>query len=228
MFSNLSEFYRSSEWEKFRKLVIDQRTHEDGFVYDEVTHKPIVKAYDMILHHIEELTEENVFNFDISLNPSNIMIVSHKTHNYLHDKLGRSKREVFLVYGAPLSGKTSFVTNNMGAGDMVIDMDNIWQCVSGLARYQKPGTLKAVVFKMRDQLLDCVKYRVGRWNNAYVIGGYPLQGERERLCKELGAREVLIDTTKEECLERLWRVEDGRNFEEWAKYIDEWFEKARI
>ena len=221
MYHNLYEFYRSEEWETFRKVVINERTKEDGFVYDEVTGKPIVKAYDVILHHKEELTEENVFDHMISLNPDNIMIVSHKTHNLIHNKLGYKVREVFLVYGSALSGKTTWVNENKTDGDLIIDIDNIWECVSGCDRYVKPKRLNAVVFKVRDTLLDAVKYRLGKWNVCYIIGGFALQSERERLCKELGAREVFIDTPKEECLARLEKSD--RNKEEWVRYIDEWF-----
>ena len=85
MFNNLSEFYRSEEWRTFRQVVINDRMTEDGFILDEETGKPIVKRYDIILHHKEELTEENVFDYNISLNPNNIMIVSHKTHNIIHN-----------------------------------------------------------------------------------------------------------------------------------------------
>ena len=95
----LSDFYRSKEWLAFRKVVIDDRMHEDGLVYDEITGHPIVRAYDIILHHKIELTEENVNDVNISLNPDNIQIVSHKTHNSLHDRFGRHNREVFVVYG---------------------------------------------------------------------------------------------------------------------------------
>ena len=165
------------------------------------------------------MTEENVFDYNISLNPDNIKIVSHKTHNIIHNKLGYKVRQVFLVYGAPLSGKTSWVEDNKAEGDLVIDMDSIWECVSGCDRYIKPKRLNAVAFKVRDTLLDCVKYRLGKWNACYIIGGYPLQSERERLCKELGAREIFIDATKEDCLSRL----DERG-EEWQQYIDNWFE----
>ena len=186
MFRNLYEFYRSDEWRKFRQVVINDRMKEDGYVYDEVTGKAIVRAYDVILHHKEELTEENVHDYSISLNPDNIMIVSHRTHNYLHDKLGHSRQEVFLVYGPPRAGKTTFVRESMADGDLVVDMDRIWQCVSGLDLYEKPGRLKAVAFKVRDAMLDAVKYRCGKWRNAYVIGGYALSSERERLCRELG------------------------------------------
>lgn len=225
MFKDLFSFYRSREWEKFRQMVIAERMHDDGFIYDEVTEQPIVKAYDIILHHIIPLTEENVNDYDISLNPQNIQIVSHKTHNYLHDKFGHSRREVFLVYGAPLSGKSTYVKNSMSAGDLVVDIDSVWQCISDLPRYEKPKRLNAVAFKIRDSLLDCVKYRVGKWNNAYVIGGYPLQGERERLIKELGAREVYIEATEAECIERLKAAGDGRDQSEWEGYIHDWFER---
>lgn len=224
MFNDLFSFYHSKEWAKFRQNVIAERMHDDGFVYDEVTEKPITRAYDIILHHKIELTEENVNDYDISLNPQNIMIVSHKTHNYLHNKLGHSNREVFLVYGAPLSGKSTWVKESMSPGDLVIDIDSIWQCVSNLSRYEKPARLKSVVFKVRDSLLDAVKYRLGKWNNAYVIGGYPLQSERERLIKELHAREVYIECSIEECLKRLQEAEDGRDKAEWERYIRAWFD----
>ena len=149
MFKDLFSFYRSDEWSKFRQTVIAERTHEDGLVYDEITGKPIVKAYDMILHHKTELTEENVHDYNISLNPELIQIVSHKTHNYLHNKLGYAQRQVYLVYGAPMSGKTTFVRENMEIGDLIIDIDSIWECVSGQPRYIKPARLKSIVFRQR-------------------------------------------------------------------------------
>lgn len=225
MFNNLYEFYRSREWQQFRDIVIADRIHDDGFVYDEVTEKPIVKAYDIILHHKIELTEENVFDYNISLNPENIMIVSHRTHNYIHDKFGYSHRQVFLIYGAPLSGKSKWIRENMCEGDLVINIDDIWECVSGQKRYHKPNRLKAVVFKVRDTLIESAKYRQGKWNNCFISGGYPLQSERERLCKELGAREVFIDIPKEECLARLELCDCIEDKDEFKKYIDEWFER---
>lgn len=222
MFRNLFEFYRSKEWEEFRNVVMSERIKDDGHIYDEETGKPIVKAYDIILHHKEELTEENVNDYNISLNPSNIMIVSQKTHNLIHNKLGYKVRQVYIVYGAPLSGKTTYVNENKLEGDLVVDIDNIWQMVSGCDRYVKPNRLKSVVFSVRDTLIDSVKYRRGKWCNAWVIGGYALQGERERLAAELGAREIYIDTTREECLERL--KESDRDADEWREYIERWFE----
>lgn len=221
---NLETFYHSREWRSLLENLKLERVDDKGQIICEYCQKPITRAYDVIGHHKEHLTEENVNDFNISLNPDNISFVHHRCHNFIHNKLGYSGRQVFVVYGAPLSGKTTWVKNNMSEGDIVVDMDSIWQCISGCDRYVKPNRLKAVAFNVRDSLIDSIKYRYGKWSNAYVIGGYPYQSERERLCKELGAREIFIDVSKDECMDRLQASED-RNQDEWRKYIDEWFER---
>ena len=222
---DLNTFYRCKEWRRLLEGLKLERVNDEGQVICAYCGKPIVRAYDIIGHHKVELTEENVNDVSISLNPDNVEFVHHRCHNYIHNKLGYSVREIFLVYGPPLAGKTTWVKDIMSEGDLIIDMDNIWQCVSGCDRYIKPNRLKSIVFRIRDSLLDSVRYRFGKWNNAYIIGGYPLSSERERLCNELGAREVFIDISKEECLQRLETCEDGRNKAEWKGYIEEWFER---
>ena len=221
-FNSLQDFYNSQEWANFRKIIIAERLDENGQTIDEVTGNPIYKAYDIILHHYKtELTEENVNDVNISLNPDNIQIVSHKTHNRIHDNFGLRRRQVYIVYGAPLSGKSTWVKENACEGDLILDIDNIWQAVSGCDRYVKPNRLKSVVFKTRDCLLDIIKYRAGKWNNAYVIGGYALASERERLAQELGARLIYIECDKQTCLDRL--AADDKRGEEWKDYIEDWF-----
>jgi len=224
---SLSNFYKSKEWEKLLIQIKDERIHNDGFIYCEYCHKPIIKAYDCIGHHKEYLTEENVNDRMISLNPDNVALVHHKCHNIIHEKFKYSSKKIYLVYGSPLSGKSTYVHSCMSKGDLIIDMDNIWQCVSGQDLYIKDGRLNAVVFAVRDTLIDCVKYRRGKWLNAYIVGGYPLVSERERLCKELGAVEIFIDTKKEECLSRLIECEDNRDKKMWEIYINDWWDKYK-
>ena len=224
----LDTFYRCKDWLRFRQVVICERLNEEGQTICEHCGKPIVRAYDIILHHKEELSEENVNDVEVSLNPNNIMLVHHRCHNKIHHKLSRNEsgRKVYLVYGSPLSGKTSWVESVREPGDLVIDMDSIWQMVSGCDRYVKPNELTGVVFSVRDKLMECIRYRVGRWHNAYVVGGYPMVSERERICKELGAEEVFIDTPKEECLHRFYSLseDDKRAKEKWERFIFDWWE----
>ena len=110
----------------------------------------------------------------------------------------------------------------MTEGDLIINLDDIWQCISGCERYVKPNRLKAVAFKMRDGLIEAVKYRLGKWRCAYVIGGYALSSERMRLCKELGAREVFIEATEDACVEKL-ESSDVPNKDDYRRFISEWF-----
>ena len=226
MFNNTFEFYRSKEWTQLLQILRTERTNEDGQIICEYCQKPIVRAYDMIGHHKEELTEENVNDYNVSLNPENIAFVHHRCHNFIHNKFNSSMRKVYLVYGAPLSGKSEFVSENMAEGDLIVEMNRIWKCISGCEKaYIKPKRLNAIAFRMRDNLLDAVKYRVGKWRNAYIVGGYPLQAERERLCRELGAEEIYIQASKEECLAKLESIDDGRDKDEWKAYIEDWFDK---
>lgn len=219
----MTNFYRSKEWINLLKVLKSERVNEQGQLICEHCGEPIIKSYDCIGHHIIPLTEENEHDAMIALNPDNIALVHHRCHNKIHNKLSYNERYVYLVYGSPLSGKSTFVKENMETGDLVVDMDNIWQCISGCDRYVKPPRLNAVAFNIRDALINNIKYRLGKWQSAWLIGGYPLSSERERLCKQLGAREIFIDTSYEECIERLNMCVD-RNRDEWQQYIDKWWQ----
>lgn len=150
------------------------------------------------------------------------------TDRVRHNKLGNTPKQIYLVWGSPCSGKSSYVSTVREQGDLVIDIDNIWQCLSGCDRYIKPPQLKSNVFGVRDLLLEMVKYRRGKWINAYVIGGYPLIGERERIIKSLGAREIFINTPYDECVARLKASADKREYAEWIKYVDDWWRTANL
>ena len=110
-----SEFYRSRSWREFVELLKIERTDENGFIICAHCGKPIVKKYDCIGHHKEELTEENYENPEISLNPDNVVLVHQRCHNLIHDKLGYVEKKVYIVYGSPLSGKSSYVTYAVNA-----------------------------------------------------------------------------------------------------------------
>lgn len=227
MFNSLSQFYNSDEWRKFRAGLIHERTNKtDGVLYDEHDGKPLLKAYDIVLHHKKPLTMVNVNDFTVSLNPENIMIVSQRSHNEIHGRFGYcAQRKVYYVYGAPCSGKTTFVNNIKGNSDLVVDMDNIWQCITGGNRYEKPNALKSNAFMLRDCLYESIKTRAGKWERAYIITGGAVKGIREREIEAFGAEPIFIDTSKEECLKRLFNDEKRTQEQkkEWETFINEWF-----
>lgn len=213
----LRTFYQSKDWCTFRERLIEERTDEDGFVICAHCGKPIVKKYDIIGHHIRELTEDNVNDALVALNPENVELIHFKCHNKAHQRFNGFRQYVYIVHGSPCAGKTTWVKENAYDDDLIVDLDRIWECICLSDRENKPNRLRANVFGLRDCLTEQVAMRKGKWRNAYIIGGYPLPTDRERICTMLGARCIHIDTPKDVCLSRA--VND-----DWRQYIEEYWE----
>lgn len=214
---DLSGFYKSKEWEQLIRILRLERVDDAGQTICGYCGKPITRKYDCIGHHIEELTEQNVEDPEIALNPSNVMLVHFSCHNKIHRRFEGFYQQVFLVYGPPCAGKTTWVQSVANDDDLIVDIDRIWECLCTSDRYHKPNRIKSNVFGVRDILLDQVKIRKGMWRNAYIIGTYPLRTDRDRICSLLRAREVFIFENKETCLSRC-------QTEAWKTYVHDWFE----
>lgn len=222
--SILQAFYKSPEWIKFRLMLIAER----GLICEQCG-RAVTNAKELTAHHKIELTPENVHDRTISLNPALVMLVHHRCHNEIHQRFGsKSVRSVYLVYGPPLAGKKTFVAERMMRGDIIVDMDRLYEAVSMQTSYDKPNNLFSNVIGIHNLLLDNIKTRAGKWGTAWVIGGYPERFKRERTADDIGAELVYIEATKDTCLARL-AADDLRQHvqDEWRGYIDKWFEQYR-
>ena len=218
MFSRPHDLYKSKEWQDLLEDLKLARVNEEGKLICEHCGEEIVKAYDCIGHHKIPLNNMNVNDYSISLNPEMIMLIHFKCHNKVHHRFGYElPKKVYIIYGSPCSGKSTWVNNMATADDLIVDIDKIWECISFCDKYNKPKKLQQNVFEIRNNLLEQVKMRLGNWQNAFVVGTYPLKMERQRLSDKLGAELIFIDTDKYSCLDR------AKN-DEWKKYIEEWFE----
>lgn len=212
-------FYRSEKWRELLRILKDERS-KNGILLCEHCGRTIVRAYDCIGHHVIELTEENVNDWDISLNPENVKLVHHRCHNEIHARFGyQNNKKVYLIYGAPCAGKREYVEEIAGSSDIVLDIDSIYTAISINKRYHNSKELSRNVFGVRDCILDMIKTRTGKWCRAYIIGGYPYVSERERITEMIGAEQIFIESTMEECLARCDREKRGTE-----KYIYQWFE----
>ena len=218
----LDNFYKSREWETLRKVIMTERVDADGNIICAHCGQPILKKYDCVAHHRIELTEENVNDANIALNPENIELIHFGCHNKKHarakGKGGNSFWQgVYLVYGSPCSGKTTWVMENATAEDLILDVDRIWECVTVSDRLNKNSRLKSNVFGVRDCIIKQIADRLGRWRYAYIVGGYPLRTDRDYICMTTKAVPVFIDETMETCLDRAPN-------EDWKGYIRDWFD----
>lgn len=228
----LKAFYHSRKWESFTKQLRLERATAEGYVICEHCGKPILKPYDCIAHHVTELTEQNVGDVSIALNPDNIKLIHFRCHNELHKRFGFNRRpikKVYIVFGAPCSGKTSFVEENAGDNDIILEIARLYQGITKSGVHELPQAVKSNVFKLRDSMLDMIATRYGAWENAYIIGGYPLLNERERLADRVNADKIIyVDTPKEVCLLRLESEPNGRDRDKWRGYIEDWFARCTL
>jgi len=220
----LQDFYKSKEWRNFRMALIAERGNRC-----QRCGRIIPRSIDIIGHHKIELTPENVHDATIALNPDNVDLVCFDCHNQEHGRFGYQKvKSVFLVYGPPLAGKKTFVRQQMQRGDLIVDMDRLYSAVSMLPDFDKPDNLFSNVIGVHNLLIDNIKTRMGKWTNAWVIGGYADKFKRERLADELGAELVYIEASREECYARI-EADERLRFRkaEWRGYVDKWFEQYR-
>lgn len=124
----LNNFYKSNQWRDLVNLLKLERVNEDGYVVCERCGKPILKPYDCIAHHKIELTNDNVNDVNISLNPDNIELIHFKCHNKDHKRFGyENQRKVYIVYGAPYAGKSEWVRSVASYEDLIVDINDIYQ-----------------------------------------------------------------------------------------------------
>lgn len=238
-FENTAQFYRSNEWAAAKAQVLQQRVRSDGAVYCEHCGQPILKGFNpnannnagaIVFHHKTYLTNYNVNDATISINPENIAILHWNCHNEIHERFtgGIPEKKVYLITGAPLSGKTTFARERIQPNDLILDIDDIWQTISGQPRYTKPNSLKSLVFAVREELKGLIGRGAGTWRNAFIIEALPVKMDRQREVDRYKAHNVEVVTmaaTIDDCLRRLYENPNGRDIKAYEGYIKEYFER---
>ncbi|MDP4095462.1 hypothetical protein OIN60_01475 [Paenibacillus sp. P96] len=218
----LQNFYTSDKWRRFRLSLIAERGNRCAHCEN-----IIARSIDIIGHHKVELTPELVNDHSVSLNPELVELICYDCHNKEHKRFGyQHTKSVYLVYGPPLAGKMELVRQHMHRGDLIVNMDGLYVALSGLPEYDKPNALFSNVAGVQNFLIDNIKTRLGKWGNAWIVGGYPEKFKRERLAKDTGAELIYCAAAYDQCIARLQSEEALRHRQdEWRAYIDKWFEQ---
>ena len=214
-------FYTGRTWRKFREVMIAKSNGECNRC-----HQVFNDTSKLEVHHINYLKGNDFNDPTKALSEDNVEVICHACHNNEHDRFA-NRKEVILVYGPPLSGKTSYVKQLIGDRDIVVDLDLLKQAITMQSGYKRgTNAANAVLFKLRDAIMDSIKVRHGMWKRAFIIGTYPNTFDRDNIINDYRVDDVVfMDATKEECIERLNLVKDERNVyrDDWIKYIDDWF-----
>ena len=129
----------------------------------------------------------------------------------------------YIVAGAPVSGKSTFVKDAASSGDLIYDYDTLHQALSGLESHSHLKEIRPYVLTARDAIFEDLEAHKNQ--NAWIITSTRKLSELNLLKERFGAEIILMETSQEEAHRRA--EFDGRP-EEWHGYIDNWFDENDI
>ena len=113
-----------------------------------------------------------------------------------------------IVCGRPGSGKSTYVADHAGPGDLIIDLDAILADLSGLPVHHPSQRHLPAALEERNRQLRALHTLTGPPSAWFVVtAGDP--HERRKWAQRLGGEMVVIDTPLAECIRRI-RADPGR------------------
>lgn len=187
----------------------------------------IVKAGE----HVDHIIPFRGIEDPLRLDADNLQTLCRECHSRKTARedggFGGNKGNVIVICGSPGSGKSTYVENNMKDGDIRIDLDYIFQALSGLPLFHKPknnyckSSMFSIVMKVYDVLLS--ELEKNRNVRAWIITSQTNRQKREELKNRFNAKVIVLETPKEECIYRLkndMRRDDGTD---WQEVIEKWW-----
>ena len=139
------------------------------------------------------------------------------------------QKNVYVVTGAPGSGKSHMVNQNMTKFDIVFDYDRIADAMSPIAGiHGNHMYMKEVLLAVRETVINCFASRSGEWHDAYFITASPNRQQVDQLIKRMNAMELHVNATMEECIERIRNDESRQLKARDIKLVREYFLKQNL
>lgn len=132
-------------------------------------------------------------------------------------------KEVFIVSGAPGSGKTTYVKKHKKPQDIVIDIDYICAALQLEKNvHANHDSVWRMAVCMRDSLYPIIANRFGDWNDCWIITAEAKRDKVKELAKMVKATDTIeINTPITENLKRIERDKSralkADDFKEMAK-----------
>lgn len=132
--------------------------------------------------------------------------------------------KVFVIVGAPGSGKTTYVKEHRRTGDLVLDLDTLAAALQGSSEpHPDYSPVMNEVLVAREAVYSSIEERAGNWARAFVITSSPDMKSVNKLVGRLGAEVVKMKTTKQSCIDRVKDDTTRQNKEKDVRLIEEWF-----
>ena len=236
-------FYNSKKWKDIRNAYFQYR-----YGLCELCERPGQEV-----HHKIHLTATNMNDNNITSNWENLQLLCRTCHGEEHEKaynMRKSKyrkirntrqdtefdsegnlvenKSVKIVWGAPASGKTTYVKENKGEYDIVIDLDAINAALSLMTGKDRTDDALPYAIDVRDCLYGLIAERKHYFEKCWVVVALPELKERLALAKKLNAELIHIDADKETCRQRAMEDNERRDKQQQVRLIARYFDALTI
>lgn len=154
--------------------------------------------------HSEEHLRRGALKKDVEFDSDGNLIkrnIGNSNNIYLPNIIKPINKEIYIVCGAPGSGKSTYVNANAKTDDLVIDLDKIIMQYTNKPLYSNTEKYINVAIEKRNEILNSINsYKSKR---VWFIVSAPTSSERKHWKEQLGGTVILLNTSKEECYRRL-------------------------
>ena len=172
-------------------------------------------------HLRKQATKEGLM-FD---NNGNLIKVKNTEENiYLPKIIQPMNKTIYIICGAPGSGKSTYVNQNATKDDIILDLDNILLEFTNGKIYDSAEIYLEEAIKKRNYYLNNLNNM--KANRVWFIVSAPTAEERKHWKEQLNGTIILMDTNINECLNRI--RQDKRRSNNVIKYsiaVNKWFKK---
>lgn len=162
--------------------------------------------------------------------PAPIKITQEQLEDFLlNSRLtikSKDQHNVYIISGAPASGKTTYVQSKIKQGDLVFDLDAICAALGGTTElYEDHKPYLDTALRVRDVIYEQIEKRDGKWHDAYVITASNDSKFVEALAERLNGTVITMKATREQCIERAKKDKRRQaNLDKQIEIINEWFD----
>ena len=231
-------FYNSKAWKNTRQAYYESKQglcELCGQPADEVHHKIFIKP-------------SNIGNTDITLNWDNLQCLCRSCHSSIHERaysINRvkqptanglefdedgniiEKKNVFIVWGSPAAGKSTYVKEHKTKYDIVVDYNYI---SNALTLNTTTNIIDALPFVLdiKETLYQAIEQRKDNYNAAWIIATLPEKQKRIELARRLKGELIHINTNKEQCIKQAMADISQTDKQQQLKNINKYFERLEL
>jgi predicted kinase len=202
------------------------------------------------VHHKEYLTPANINDPEVVFGWNNLELLCRSCHIEEHEKRrnlkqGRPAREadirimfdsagnpvprgqIRIVWGSPASGKSAYVREHMQHMDIVVDLDRITSCFTGLTRMDSKESIEdylPAMLAIRQAVYKAVRDTLPGIRTVWIVAGLPKKSDRQQMSMTFpGAQFIFLESTLEKCLANMEGDETRADKERQRRIITNWF-----